>query len=272
MRNLLIAVLLFAASGVSAQEKSKTDSLVRQEFFSTVLQEKRRIVIQLPLNYYKENKEYPVVYVLDAGRLNFDVSNGLFVLSNAGLVPESIVVGILNAKGTRERDLTPPFMRTEVDDPDSPFGKGDLFLEFIQKEVVTMVDSSYRTAKHRALAGNSRAGLLVLYSLIELPELFNARFCYSTPAWRFDNILLERLSLSLKEHRLANDTYLFFSVGDKENANILSSFALMKKMLKDAHARRLKWTSYLTPLADHQTNALFSLSSGMLGWGQWMRR
>ena len=116
-KTALIFVLLFAIIGcLQAQEKRKTDSLLLIKTFSKVLGEERKIAIHLPLNYSKEmNKKYPVMYVLDASKLDFDIADRIFTLSSAGMAPECIVVGLINNKNTRERDMTPPFMKTETD-------------------------------------------------------------------------------------------------------------------------------------------------------------
>ena len=269
-RPILIFAILFAfACGSEAQEKSKTDSLIFTELNSKVLNEKRRIVVHLPLNYTKQSsKKYPVMYVLDAGSMDFNIADRLFTLASARIAPECITVGILNARNTRERDQTPTFMQTNVDDPASPFGKSDQFLEYIQSELIPLIDSSYRTTGYQTISGHSRAGLFVLYTLLLKPELFNARFCYSTPAWRFDNILIKKLEEALRKKPLNKDSYLFFTVGENENPNIKASFNILIEMLKSTKPKRLKWGSYLTPLADHQTNPVFSAAKALAEWAK----
>lgn len=193
MKKLTLVVLaLFLLTGIlQAQEKRKTDSLVLIKPYSKVLDEERKIAVHLPLNYSREpNKKYPVMYVLDASKLDFDIADRLFTLSSAGMAPECIIVGILNNKNSRERDMTPPFMQTEIDDTTSPIGQSDHFLNYIQSELIPLIDSTYRTSGYQTISGHSRSGLFVLYTLLEKPDLFNARFCYSTPAGRFGNILI----------------------------------------------------------------------------------
>ena len=76
MKSLIYTVLLSftICINVQAQEKSKTDSLVFLKFHSTILNEERKIVVHLPLKYVDEpEKKYPVIYVLDAGKLDFDI-------------------------------------------------------------------------------------------------------------------------------------------------------------------------------------------------------
>ena len=217
---LFSIILLVSASHSNAQEKSKTDSVTRTEFDSKILNEKRRIVVHLPLNYIKQNsRKYPVMYVLDAATLDFNIADRLFTLSSGGMVPECIIVGILNGRNTRERDQTPTFMRTQVEDTASPFGKSDKFLDFIQSELIPLIDSSYRTSGYQTISGHSRAGLFVLYTPHTKTDLFNAHFCYSTPAWRFDNILVKRLEESF-EKISCSKTLIYFLVSVKTKTPI----------------------------------------------------
>lgn len=269
MKYLWLIAMLLCVPHLQAQQLNKTHDQVFTELDSEKLGEKRRVIVHLPLNYQKEpTKHYPVMYVLDASKLDFDIANRLFALSTAGYVPETIVVGILNVKDGRDRDLTPPFMQTQTEEPLSPMGKGDKFLDFIKLELIPYIQTTYRTTKYKGITGHSRGGLLVLFSLIKHPEIFDAYFAYSTPAWRFDNILIHRLEESLKKKRTNGMKYLFFSVGEDENANIKGSFDLMQKVLRGIKPRDLKWDGYITPLADHQSNPVYSVSRGLSIWGR----
>lgn len=267
-----IVVLLLSGASLQAQEKRKTDSLVLTKLYSGILKEERKLVVHLPLHYAREkNKTYPVMFVLDASKLDFDIADRLFAFSSAGMGPECIVVGLMNNKGRRELDLTPPFMQTEVEDAASPFGKGDLFLKFMETELIPHIDSNYRTSGYKTISGHSRAGLFVLYTLMERPNLFNARFCYSTPAWRFNNLIINKVEASLKNQKL-NAGYLFFSVGEEENPNIKASFQTFNDTLKKLKPKNLKWDSYTTPLADHQSNPIYSIGKGVLKWAEYLKK
>src|SRR6185503_20326960 len=145
------------------------------------------------------------------------------ILSDAQLVPTAIVVGLSNTRGNRERDQTPPFMRRVVDDEKSPYGAGDRFLSFIETELIPFIDSNYRTSGYRTLSGNSRGGLFVLYSLMEKPNLFQARFCYSTPVWRFDNLMVNKTTAFLRSAFGLNH-FLYLSVGEKETEQMIGGF------------------------------------------------
>lgn len=267
----VFSILLFGKT-LNAQTRAATDSLVFTEFYSKILSEKRRLIVHLPLNYVKEpTKKYPVMYVLDGGNQDVHTSDQLSVLAKANLTPECIVVGILNTKTSRNRDQTPPFMQTETDDPKSPFGEAAHFLDFIAKEIIPKIDSNYRSNGYRTLSGHSRGGLFVLYSLIERPNLFDARFCYSTPVWRFNDVISLKTVDFLKAHQLKTRTFLFMSVGANETENIVGGFNRLNDQLKAAQ-KNLVYYSYLTPFANHQQNPLSATPKALYEWGKYMKQ
>ena len=103
------------------------------------MNEERRVIIHLPRNYSKDSsRKYPVMYVLDGTSQDQHTADKITVLSDAGLIPSAIVVGLPNTRGNRERDQTPPFMRRDVNDPNSAFGAADKFLSFIEKELIPL--------------------------------------------------------------------------------------------------------------------------------------
>jgi predicted alpha/beta superfamily hydrolase len=249
----------------------ESSNIVQTNIHSTILDEDRRVIIHLPRNYSKNTaQKHPVMYVLDGTSQDDHTADKINVLSDAALVPTAIVVGLPNTRGNRERDQTPPFMRRIVDDEKSPYGAGDKFLSFIEKELIPFIDSNYRTSGYRTLSGNSRGGLFVLYSLMEKPGLFQARFCYSTPVWRFENLMVNKMS----EYLLAFSDlkgFLYISVGDKETDQMIGGFNRLVDVLKRYRKKQFRWVADYTPYAVHQDNALISTSKGLAEWGKYLK-
>jgi len=257
-----------APTQATEKKPADADNIVERKTHSSILNEERRAIVHLPRNYSKDPlRKYPVMYVLDGTSQDQHTADKIAVLSDAGLIPEAIVVGLPNTRGNRERDQTPPFMRTNVDDQNSPYGAADKFLSFIEKELIPFIDSNYRTSGYRTLSGNSRGGLFVLYSLIEKPDLFQARFCYSAPVWRFDNLMVKKTVEFLRSASNLN-SYLYLSVGEKETENIIGGFKIMIDALKQNSGKNFKWVANYTPHAVHQDNALISSSKGLAEWGR----
>jgi predicted alpha/beta superfamily hydrolase len=282
----VVFVIVFIALGINTIQAQSTPTqpstqstenkpadgshIVQRKIYSTILNEERRVIIHLPRNYSKDTlQKYPVMYILDGTSQDQHTADKITILSDAGLIPEAIVVGLPNTRGNRERDQTPPFMRTNVDDQNSPYGAADKFLSFIEKELIPFVDSNYRTSDYRTLSGNSRGGLFVLYSLTEKPDLFQARFCYSTPVWRFDNLMVKKTVEFLRSSSNLN-SFLYMSVGEKENERIIEGFKIMIGALKKNGKKNFKWVAHYTPNAVHQDNALISSSKGLAEWGKYL--
>jgi predicted alpha/beta superfamily hydrolase len=249
----------------------ESGNIVKTNIHSTILGEDRSVIIHLPRNYSKDTaQKHPVMYVLDGTSQDDHTADKITVLSDAGLVPAAIVVGLPNTRGNRERDQTPPFMRRNVDDEKSPYGAGDKFLSFIEKELIPFIDSTYRTSGYRTLSGNSRGGLFVLYSLLEKPALFQARFCYSTPVWRFENLMVNKMS----EFLLASSSlkgFLYLSVGDKETDKMIGGVTRLVDILKKNRKKQFRWVADYTSYAVHQDNALISTSKGLAEWGKYLK-
>lgn len=268
LKFLKLIVLLLIGQTTIAQPKIATDSLIFTEFQSNIMAEKRRVIVHLPLNYFKEtDKKYPIMYVLDGTAQDQHTSDKISVLAAANLIPECIVVGILNSKGNRNRDQTPPFMQTETEDDKSPFGEAQNFLSFIEKELIPKIENTYRSNGYRTLSGHSRGGLFVLYSLMEKPELFNARFCYSTPVWRFNDIMITKMTAFAKAKKIKEKSFLFLSAGADETENIVGGFNRLNVALATHKIKNLTFSIYLTPLANHQQNPFFASSRALTEWG-----
>ena len=265
---IFIALSIFSTLGI-AQTRPATDSLVRTEFYSKILGENRRVLVHLPLNYTKEpTKKYPVMYILDGGNQDIHTSDKIAALAGAEIIPECIIVGILNTQTSRNRDQTPPFMQTETDDLASPLGKGDQFLSFIAKELIPKIDSNYRVNGYKTLTGHSRGGLFVLYTFQEKPNLFNAWFCYSTPVWRFNDMMINKIADFIKKASFKDRNFLFLSAGANETENITGGFKRLNELLNTHPKKNLVVKNYLTPFANHQQNPLFATPKGLAEWGK----
>ena len=193
----------------------------------------------------------------------------LAALAASGEAPEAIVVGIPNTRGNRPRDQTPPFMKQEPDLAESKMGGGGEFLKFIKNELIPFVEKEYRTSSHRAFTGNSRGGLLVLYSLLEEPELFQARFCFSTPFHRQDTLIVNRTGEWLPGHSSLK-SFLYMSVGTGETDNMKAGCESMKNLL---HHQKNNLVSHLdyTPNAGHSNNAALSYPGALKKWAAFLK-
>lgn len=256
-------------SGAAAQVV--TDRVVLTKYQSKILGQERELIVHLPRGYDRK-QQYPVLYVLDGSSQDQPLADTLDRLSAEGLVPPTIVVGIPNMSGAnRTFQLVPPFMRTDPANPDSPNGTGDQFLEFMEKELVPFIATQHGATDTRVFAGNSRGGLLVMYSLIAKPDLFAGRICFSTPLWRESNLLVERASAFLSV-RPSMKSFLYVSAGENETEDIKNGNDAMARVLKTKAPAGLVWHVERTPEVDHTLNAPRSGVSALTKWGAFIKR
>ena len=175
---------------------------------SRVLSEQRDLIVSLPDSYQQDTtRRYPVLYVLDGSSQTAPTAQSARLMARIGVMPEIIVVGLPASGENRARDYTPPYMRADADEKNGPAGEANRFLQFIETELIPHVEQRYRTTSTRMLAGNSRGGLFVMYSLLEKPDLFSARFAYSPALWRDNDRIVTELRRSLRV-RAVRPTFL----------------------------------------------------------------
>jgi predicted alpha/beta superfamily hydrolase len=245
-------------------EVERDGNLVRIN--SAILNEDREMIIHLPAGYDSLAEEtYPVIYVLDGGVFDVRMAESVSVISAAGFGPQAIVVGVPNmGDEKRKRDYTPPYLRQDVDDVNSPMGAADNFLNFLEKELLPFIENQYRTNGHRVLTGHSRGGLLVMYSLEKSPLLFDARFSFSAPYWREDALMVRHIQ-EFFDQQDSVKTMLYMSVGAHETENMKSGFENMRAAFSAKTPSGFVLKTSVTTNADHQTNGSQSIPDA-LGW------
>ena len=158
--------------------------------YSQYLNEERTVLVYLPPSYSTQRSNYPVIYVTDGDAHIHHLSGIVRFLTDNQLMPDSIIVAIPHAD--RNRDLLPQTTRTT-----NQSGQADIFLSFIEYELIPFIDSHYRTHPFKVLAGHSYGGLFVNYTMITHPDLFNAYIAADPSLW-WDN------------QRMKDDTVTFF--------------------------------------------------------------
>ncbi|GHN01225.1 hypothetical protein WSM22_27140 [Cytophagales bacterium WSM2-2] len=264
---LTVVTFLF----LSGDDDEDQANVIRTTIKSNILEEERDLIVHLPRGY-DSTKTYPVMYVLDGGSQDWHMANKFDVLTKAGYSPETIIVGIPNMSAeNREKNLTPPFMLKDNDNPDSGKGEADKFLNFMERELFSFMEHNYSASSIRLISGNSRGGLLAMYSLLYQPNMFEARFCYSTPFWRQDNILVSKVAGFLKSKDTL-ETFVYMSAGENETENIKNGLTKMTKALNDNTPAGLVSYSEYTPLATHQDNAQISASAAIARWSGYQKQ
>ena len=134
---------------------------------SSILKEKRNIIIRLPEDYDTSKKMYPVLFLLDGNSNSvLETVSAMNKLGSDENIPKMIVVAICNTD--RDRDMMPLSTKQYP----VPVAGAERFLFFIGDELIPQIDTKYRTNQRRILCGKSLSGLFTLYALLTRPQLF----------------------------------------------------------------------------------------------------
>ena len=135
---------------------------------------KFHIYVRFPEGYDPQQpRRYPVIYLLDGDSLFPLIAPTHLFLTYDERIPEAIIVGISyggfeSSINKRNIDFTAP----AEDAPPGERGAPE-FLHFLKDELLPVVDNQYRTdPDRRVLLGQSRGGYFVLWSALEMPDLF----------------------------------------------------------------------------------------------------
>lgn len=246
---------------------------------SKVLNEQRKIFVRLPRSY-DQAKSYPLIIKTDG---NFNLKrwhNSVADLQESSPLHNAIIVAIPNQfwQDTRNRDLVPPYARRDVQVPARPqsenskeiFGKADLFLQFIDSELLPFIEQKYRVNEQRILSGYSAGGSFVLYTIATKPTLFDGYFAFSPAAWYDDSVVVKEFSKTLKT--LANEPLFFYlSIGGEENSIITGSFRGLLSAIDKYAPDKFEHKYHFVQGADHGTNPYESVPLALSAYADFKR-
>jgi predicted alpha/beta superfamily hydrolase len=201
---------------------------------SAILGEERTLSVFLPGGYGEGGAVYPILYLLDAeSRENIaQAMSSVSDVREKGLGPEMIVVGVQNTN--RNRDMIPAAVSHR---PGS--GGSREFLAFLQKELVPLIEGSYRTSGFSVLYGASNAGLFTVYALLESPQTFNAYIAASPMIGHCPEFIREKASDFQKRERL-EDRILFMIYGTEDSPRVTDFVPGFQKSLEAASPEGLR--------------------------------
>lgn len=177
---------------------------------STVLGEKRNLVVYLPAGYQNNKDRFPVLYITDGDIQGPHTAGTIDYLAKFEQMPPMIVVGIVNRQ-TRDRDLT--LTPSEKQNPEQ-IENADRFLAFVENEVIPFVKQQYRTLDYQVLSGTSHGGQFAINALVKRPGLFHGIIAISPSLYWDNNQLLGLTEQALKNHRLQGRLYV--SIANEE--------------------------------------------------------
>jgi predicted alpha/beta superfamily hydrolase len=192
------AIQAQTAPAAAACKSTATGDLHLHTLKSAIFGNERTIRVLLPPDYgdaANHERRYPVLYMLD-GQNVFDaclsdvshhewgVDETVQQLIAEKKIPPLIVVGVDHAGKDRAREYLPYKDFVGNQDMDEPAGK--LFPDFMTREVMSLVDRTYRTLPgqpNTGIGGSSYGGVASLYALLAKPNTFGYGLIESPVMW-----------------------------------------------------------------------------------------
>ena len=230
---------------------------------SDLMAEDRPLWIYTP--EHEEDERLHVIYLLDGAEHFHTVTGVVKSLSDYGLMPKTMVVGIETIN--RPRDYLPKI----AGQPQTEFqafvaskwpasGQTDNFLNFIRTELIPYIDKHYPTYPHRTLLGHSNGGTLALYSLFNQPDLFTNYLAMSPNGWWSHAETLSNVEKLAGEKRPYQ--HLFISVGGEGGRYYTGTLDLLAAMEQNKPSQ-LVWKFQHYPSRGHMSGILPALSDGL---------
>ncbi len=258
---MLFGVLLAAPS--PAQELRALLLAEPLQVKSSVLGEARTVVVSLPASYASGQERFPVLYLLDGGAHLVHTRATADFLATNDLIPPLIIVAILQVDRTRE--LTPTRVNAEIDGGRTyryPNSGGSLrFLDFIEKELVPLIEARYRTQPFRVLCGHSFGGLLAVTAAVTRPSLFQG-IVATSPSLDWDRGFANKRARSFLEQTKAARLSLFLTMASEGKA-MQDGLTDLEKLLAAARVPGLRWSVLRMPDEDHGSTVLRSHYHGL---------
>ncbi|MGQ2941617.1 MAG: alpha/beta hydrolase [Blastomonas fulva] len=181
---------------------------------SKPLAQERVVNVYLPAEYATSAKTYPVLYLIDGG-LDQDFLHIAGTSALGALWARSqdvIVVGI--ATMDRRRELTGPTQDAALIKEFPTAGGSAAFRAFIRDEVMPMVAKSYSTSGETGVIGESLAGLFIVETYLNEPDLFDHYAAISPSLW-WDDERLAKASAALLAKPTAKPHRLYLTIADE---------------------------------------------------------
>ncbi len=223
MKKKLIPSLFFFISSIFFAQTTENSIIIgtKHSIKSEIINETYSYNVYLPPSYEtSSNKKYIVAYVLDGDVSKFHEVTGIIQSMNSkkllkNQIPEIIVVGIEN--NNRFRDFTPTHSMNYLEQENVPAfstsGKADDFLNFLEKELMPKINSTYRTLSKNMIIGHSLGGLFAIHTLLESPNLFSY-YILIDPSWFWDNNYVGRRAKEVLQQRPDMEAEVYISLAN----------------------------------------------------------
>jgi len=239
MKKVFFTCCLLITFTISSQTKGTPISLGDNYTISSkILNQERELQIYLPDSYTSSEQNYPVLYILD-GQWYF--SSGVSVqkaLRTPDAIPEMIVVGIKNSN---------PLRRTLFSDDSNKF------TSFLKNEVISFIDSNYRTTQERVIFGWEAGAYYISEMILKEKDLFSGAII-TDGGYASEDIV--------KGFNSDKEIYLYMANSRKDIFNISNSDSF-NDLLKKNNPKNLRWKYELFNDEVHETLPHLAMYKGI---------
>ncbi len=227
---LLFCVIFLIQINLTAQENITIGKYRKME--SKILEGEVSYLEHLPDGYGETDKKYPVIFLMNAQNSS-TFANAVATIDHLSSerIPDMILIGISNT-GVAERTWACPDASGNVT------GAAN-FSRFLEEELLPEIKKSYRTNSHEIFMGESNAGLLLLYSFLDNPGLFDA-YVVASPMFGWCPDFFVNKTKSLFETHSALKNKLYVSYGDLDYVEVTSNIHAFEDILKNQSPIGLK--------------------------------
>ncbi|WP_052444240.1 alpha/beta hydrolase-fold protein [Flammeovirga sp. OC4] len=220
----------------SLKENVKHGALSKRYYYSSTLQETRRLHVWTPFGYEKSIEELPVLYLIHGGGGN-DLS-----WSNAGCAGN--ILDNLLAEGKIEPMVV--VMPNGTIETEHILGRVPIFKDELINDIIPFIEDTYKvktTSSQRAIIGLSMGGLETLEVIMYHPDQFDYVGVLSSGWWLSDSwkkargivddkALRERQVKAISNRFNKHNKLLYFTQGGQEDhayENGMETLALFDK-------------------------------------------
>jgi len=263
MKKLFITVSLIWIFGSVFAQQTKLASKTIVDIHSETENLDRKVYIQLPKDYGKVNKQYPLILLFDAQdqTLYNYTSSSIDRLTWTNDIPEAIFVGIV--QNDRSRELN--FENNE---------RSSLhFLNFIKNDLINYLGKQYSLNGYYTLIGHSLGGQFVTNAMLTYPETFKSVISISG-ALNYpnrDNAIKSKTLTKLNDYisTTPKSDFLrqkyYFSTGDEgfQDSGFKLGALKLDSSLKASKLNLKNWHFDYLKGFNHMTTPLISIPAGL---------
>jgi predicted alpha/beta superfamily hydrolase len=236
-----------------AIQVARTDSVLAHDTFtiqSATLKEPRKINVYIPSQYWGNRREFPVLFMPDGG-IDEDFPHVIRTVDSLialHAIRPILVVGIPNTQ--RRRDLTGP-TRVKSDSAIAPqVGGSAEFRHFIRYELIPEIARRYRISPERGIIGESLAGLFIVETFLDEPDLFTHYIALDPSVWWNSGMIVDSAAVHLAKFSPKSRS-LYIATSLEPGTSVGSSRII--DAIKSDPPRGLRWKYEPRPDLTHGT-------------------